>query len=615
MSIQIDVVRISNFRGISNMEISLSKTTILLGQNNVGKTSVIKSLQLVLGDYSRYLSDEDFHISKDEKRQDKITIDLRIVPLDKDARAKVFPEKWARDFEDMIRATADESQFVAIRTVVKPDQTKGGFTIDRYYLDEWPSMEEWLGSRPSYRNKVKKRQESIPFISIESQRDIHSELKEKTSYVGRVLSSVKYDPQDVTELEKMIAGMNKEAVEKSEHLKQLKNHLDGLNQSFDGLGKTELTPFPKKIRDLSKRFSVHFGESDHSSFSMEYHGMGTRSWASMLTLKAFAEMQSINYESEAMPYFPIMAAEEPEAHLHPNAQRTLYKQLISTPGQMIISTHSPYIAGLANLHEIRFLKKINDEVEVCQIRTAFDSRDDLRKLQREIVHSRGELLFSRALVLSEGETEEQTLPALFEAYIGSPPFALGINFVGVGGSGAKYLPYLILAKDLKIPVYIFSDGEPKIIRGLKANYEKIFGKDSYKNAQNITVLEGYDFESYLFEQGFGPQMEQVIKELESGKNPDQDPVANWMSKKEGTHSPREKSNKPKCKTCEQPIYESRVRTYKDDQGRKLAILEIIKDSKPEYAKAIAAKLIQLPKKDLPAKILELFNNIKRGLGI
>ena len=84
--------------------------------------------------------------------------------------------------------------------------------------------------------------------------------------------------------------------------------------------------------------------------------MGTRSWASMLTVKAFTELLVSKHEQEMEPLFPIMAAEEPEAHLHPNAQRTLYKQLINSHGQVIISSHSPYIAGLAEVNEIRYLK-------------------------------------------------------------------------------------------------------------------------------------------------------------------------------------------------------------------------------------------------------------------
>nr|WP_282561332.1 AAA family ATPase [Providencia rettgeri] len=607
MSIQIDTVRISGFRGISDIEITLPRVTVLLGQNNAGKTSIIKALQLAMGDYSRYLSDEDFHIGEDEKRQEVITIDLRFIAINDGARAKEFSEDWQQVFGDKIQSEPDGSQFVAIRTVAKPDRVKGGYIVDRFHLDVWPERIGWQDVRVNNKNKLGKRLESVPFIPIDAQRDIHNELKEKSSFVGRVLSSVEYDDKDVAELELMVAEVNREAIEKSEPLKRLKTHLDNLNQSFKGSGQTELTPFPKKIRDLSKRFSVNFGESDKSSFSMEYHGMGTRSWASMLTVKAFTELLAKNHEEEAEPFFPIMAAEEPEAHLHPNAQRTLYSQLIDVPGQVIISTHSPYIAGLAELHEIKSLNKLENSVQVYQLRDDFED-DDLRRLKREVVHSRGELLFSKAIVLSEGETEEQALPELFEAYSGKPPFSLGINFVGVNGSGAKYRPFLILAKDLNIPVFIFSDGEEKTVQELKKNYEKVFGATDITSAHNITILEGTDFEGYLLSQGFDQLIEQTIQEINGD-----DAIDKWIRKKDGALLKRIRTDKPNCGICKQPIFEDVLRDYTAADGRERAILEILDSSKPLYANAITNNLIKLPKEKFPQKILELFQQIESGV--
>lgn len=606
MSIQIDIVRIYGFRGISNIEIALPRVTVLLGQNNAGKTSVIKALQLAIGDYSRYLSDEDFHIGEDGKRQEAITVDIRLIPVAGEARASEFSEEWQQEFGAKIQAEADGKQYVAIRTTAKPDRVKGGYILERYEMESWPEFTGW--EKVSFRKKLGKRLESVPFIPIDAQRDIHTELKEKSSFVGRVLSSVEYDDADVAELERMVAEVNREAIEKSEPLKRLKTHLDNLNQSFEGSGQTELTPFPKKIRDLSKRFSVNFGESDKSSFSMEYHGMGTRSWASMLTVKAFIELLAKNHEEEAEPFFPIMAAEEPEAHLHPNAQRTLYRQLIDVPGQVIISTHSPYIAGLAELSEIKYLSKPENSVQVYQLRAEFEN-DDLRKLQREVVHSRGELLFSKAIVLSEGETEEQALPELFEAYTGKHPFSLGINFVGVNGSGAKYRPFLILAKDFNIPVFIFSDGEEKTVKELKKNYEKVFGETEIEKAHNITILDGTDFEGYLLSQGYEGLIEQTIHEIAGNTAA----IDDWIKKRDGTPFKPTKSDKPPCKTCAQPIFEAELRDYSSADGRVRAILEILDSSKPLYAKAITDNLTKLPKDQLPAKVVELFKQIESGV--
>lgn len=193
MNIQIDTVRISGFRGLQNIEINLPRVAVLLGVNNSGKTSVIKALQLALGDYSRYLSDEDFYIGENEKRQESVIIDLRIIATEGDIRINEFSEMWQREFGDKIQAEPDGKQFVGIRTIAKSDKVKGGFLVERFHLDSWPSQKDWLETRTKIKNKIVRRFDSIPFMPIDAQRDIHNELKEKSSFVGRVLSSIEYD--------------------------------------------------------------------------------------------------------------------------------------------------------------------------------------------------------------------------------------------------------------------------------------------------------------------------------------------------------------------------------------------------------------------------------------
>nr|MDA3807928.1 AAA family ATPase [Thiomicrorhabdus sp.] len=447
MSILIDEVRILGFRGISNLKVNLPRVSVLIGTNNSGKTSLLRALHLVFGDYSRFLSVEDFHIAPDKKRVEEIRIDVRIIPVDCNGnRMQPFNEAWQSTFGDKIQAEANGLQFVALRTRCKSNEIKGGFDTLLMTLDRWPDADNWPVEKVK-ESKPIRRIGNMPFIFIDAQRDIHQELREKSSFVGRVLSRVDYDQKEISELEALIKQVNDRAVDKSEELKKLKTHLDNLNQSFQGSGNTEISPFPKKIRDLSKHFSVDFGESASNSFSMEYHGMGTRSWASMLTAKAFIDMIAESHEEEEEPFFPILAIEEPEAHLHPSAQKTLYKQLAESKGQIFVSTHSPYLAAMADQAELRHLKIASNKVEARSL-TKDLAPEDKRRLQREVMQSRGEIIFSKALVLCEGETEEQSLPLLFKKYFGHDPFVLGVSFIGVGGSGKKYLPFLTFARDL-----------------------------------------------------------------------------------------------------------------------------------------------------------------------
>jgi len=604
MSILVNKVRISGFRGISSLEISLPRVAVLIGKNNAGKTSVIKALQLALGDYSRHLADEDFYIDDEDNICSEIIIDVSIVPVD----SNEFSDEWIEVFGDLRQFDASGNEFVAIRTICEKDDIKGGYKITRFPLSEWQAFENWTDNSVKINKKITKRIESIPFVSIDAQRDIHQELREKTSYIGKILSEIDFTSDDKDALEELIQELNESAVEKSEVLSELKTHLDSLSQSFEGQGQTDITPFPKKIRDLSKRFSVHFGDTASNSFSMEYHGMGTRSWASMLTVKAFLELSEKKHTKEEECFFPIVAAEEPEAHLHPNAQRTLYRQLTEVNGQVIISSHSPYLAALANQQDLRVISKSNGEGILVNSLDKSLQPEELRKIHREVIHSKGELLFSSAIVLSEGETEAQALPLLFERYFGKEDFILGVNFIGVGGSGSKYKPYLTFARDFNIPVFIFSDGEDKPIKQLKKVYDAIFGETDLAAASNITILEGTDFEGYLLESGFQNAVETAIKTHDGD-----DKITKYIQKKQGKQTKAVITDKPPCETCKQPIFEVGEYDYSGDEGYKKAILEILDSDKTKYAKVVADHLTTFEPEELPQKIIDLFEQIKVGI--
>lgn len=607
MKIQIDAIRVFGFRGLHNVEISLPRVAILIGANNSGKTSLLKAISLVLGDYYRFVSEEDFHIFPDEKKVENILVDIRIVSTKDGNREKKFSTEWTTEFGDSIRQDADGYQFVAVRVKCSENLIKGGFNVDRSYIDKWPDSKFWTTEKVKTTSAT--RFENISFLPIEAQRDIHSELRAKTSYIGRVLSGVEYKKEVIENIEKQIKELNEEAVDKSDVLKGLKTHLENLNQSFDGSGKAEITPFPRKIRDLSKNFSVHIGEPKSGTFPMEYHGMGTRSWASMLTVKAFADMLAEKHKNEVTPFFSVIAAEEPEAHLHPNAQKSIYRQLESSDGQVIVSTHSPYLASIAQTQDIRYLNKNNGQVIVKSLTFEKGSEDE-RKIQREIIHSRGEILFSKGLILCEGETEEQALPILFAKYFKREPFELGITFVGVGGSGPKYSPFLKLSRDFEIPFYIFSDGEKQTTSGLKRTYENVFPDKKFEDYKNIVLLDDCDFEGYLIANNFLPQIENAIKSSDGETT-----LENWIKKRNGTPKKFKKSDNQPCDKCNQPTIEAEQYDYNGEAGKKSAVLDYMRSSKTKIAPAIAEEICKLEISKWPTKITELFRTIKEGAKI
>jgi len=197
--------------------------------------------------------------------------------------------------------------------------------------------------------------------------------------------------------------------------------------------------------------------------------------------------------------------------------------------------------------------------------------------------------------------------SIAKKYFGDEAFVLGVNFIGVGGSGKKYLPFLTFARDFSIPLFIFSDGEEKITKVLKKHYETVFGETDITKCKNITILDNTDFEGYLISSGFKTTIEAAIKELDGA-----DAIEKWIEQKHGTSAGREKTSDPSCPTCKQPIYADVLRDYKSSDGYDQALIDILNSSKPKYAPAIAEKLCELEIEKFPPKVIDLFNKIKDG---
>lgn len=509
MGILIDTVRISGFRGIHNLEMNLSPLTVLIGQNNSGKTSFLKAMQLALGDYGYALREEDLHIGADEVRAKEIIVDLRIVSTETTGvRKREFSDEWTAEFGDKIKAEANGFQFVAIRTISKPSLVKGGFETARHVLGNWPDVNHWVSEKPKQR--ITTRFESIPFFATDAQRDIHAELREKSSFVGKVLSAVDYNTADVKALEEMIAEVNEAAVGKSDELKGLKDNLDRLNKSFHGSGSAEITPLPKKLRDLSKFFSVHFGDSSANSFSMEYHGMGTRSWASLLTVRSFSELLAEKHRKETKPFHSIIAVEEPEAHLHPSAQKTLYSQLSVKDGQAIVSTHSPYVASAAKTSDIKHIGKNGSAIAIRSFGAGL-SPENLKSIRRNILLPKGDLLFASAVLLYEGPTEDQVIPAMFERYTSASIHERGIVCACVNGSG-NYTPFLMVVGSLGIAAYILSDHDGSTKKTVDDQVSALVSKQhfDFSRFHHDFLTTGNDFEAELVAHGLRPEIETAM---------------------------------------------------------------------------------------------------------
>lgn len=580
MNILISEVRISGFRGIENLEVKLEKTTILTGMNNSGKTSFLKALQIALGN-RQFITHDDFFI-KDNNVAEQIIIDLLIEPVDYDFnKIEDFSEDWEILFTTDRIKTDGVNSFIPLRTIITFDTIKNSYKCQQFVMQTWPKYnqngEDWYNEENG--NKTSFHFEELPFFYMGAQRDILEETKLRNSYIGKMLSKIEYSPEDISEIEDQIQNLNEKTVSSSDVLSGLKKTLQELDSAMesnkDGI---DITPFTKKLRDLSKGLTIYYSDNS-DSFSMEYHGMGTRSWSSLLTLKSFILLLSNNAEKEQNVFFPILSIEEPEAHLHPNAQKKLFRQLCTIKGQTIVSTHSPYIAAAAELSQIRSLYK-NSIVSCGQVNLEKLTPEEIRKINRQVINTRGEMFFSKVIVFFEGETEEQALPILSEKFFGITPVEMGLDFIGVGGY-KSYLPFIRFANDLNIPWFIFSDAEDDVISWIDKHLEKL---ETSKQKEDVVVFldSGNDFEKQMICDDFRVEIRQVIASFDEYKN---------------EHHRRAKEAGRLAE----------INAYSDDELYKIMTEH---NHKTKFGPAIAEKIVK-SKKELPPRVIELFKKIEK----
>jgi putative ATP-dependent endonuclease of OLD family len=587
VSILIKTVRIAGFRGLENIEVGLEQTTILTGMNNTGKTSFMKALQLALGN-RQFVSQDDYFI-KGLAIAEKIIVDLIIVPINADGnRCEDFSDLWEELFTtDRIRIDGNGDSFLPLRTIITFDMIKNSYKTQQFILQSWPEFLQdgtnWYDSENG--NKTNFHFDDVPYFYMDAQRDILEDTKSRSSYIGKMLSKIEYSKNDIQEIEEQIKLLNDKAVNSSDILSNIKTALKELDTAMDTRSEgIEITPFTKKIRDLNKGLTIYYTDQQ-DSFSMEYHGMGTRSWSSLLTLKAFISLLALNAEKENSVFFPILSIEEPEAHLHPNAQKKLYGQVDAIPGQKIISTHSPYVAATAKLNQIRNFYK--DTTVTCgKVDVDSLTPEDIRKINRQVINTRGEIFFSKAIIFFEGETEEQALPVFAQKHFNKTPVEMGLDFVGVGGHG-NYLPFLRFVEALKIPWIIFSDAEDTPEKKIKDSVLQQFSTcGSAKNEGDSIVFlnAGNDFEKQLIDDGFSDEIKLAIASLDVYVNK-QHRAANEASRL------------------------TEIGGFSNDN-----LYEIITRKKTQFGPAIAEQIVQ-GDKGLPQKVIELFNKVAALLRI
>lgn len=486
---KISSVSIQNFRSIKELSVDFPERglLVLVGPNNAGKSNFLRAINAVLGDgwvSGERLEDYDF---------------------------------YQRDKENIIEI---DISFDNGRNVIFKSDAK------------WPTYYNEYGS-PIYSNNGNVK-DDFPCTYIPANRSLDNHLQFKRwALMGKISHAFQSDAK----------SKKREIEQKFNEVMEIFNSIDSFNDF-----KTDFieyfkemqadTPYKLKIdfkaftpNDYLKTINIVAEDPELDGyFDVDELGEGTRNVVLLALIRSYAK----NFRNDAQG---ILAIEEPEIFMHPQARRHLYqifKEIISHSNiQIILTTHSASFVNTEYFDTIGKVYKIpdidghsNTKIEVVTRKELVDfaietgvpaaktTVSNITEYYRTTSNYRlNEAFFSKFLILVEGETEELALPVYLN-HLGIDCDLRGISIIAVNGKN-QMPKYWRLFKNFKIPMLVLFDSDDSkekknsninVARCFNCSVEDITNmENSYKiiEAQNAGVFDQKlmvlrkDFESAL----------------------------------------------------------------------------------------------------------------------
>jgi putative ATP-dependent endonuclease of OLD family len=453
---------ISNFRGIKAADLHFDGHALMVGPNNVGKSTICEALDLVLGPdrLSRFppVDEFDFHnaqylaVPKVEVNSGEsdggatestapipipIRIEVVLVELSAEVenRCGANLEFWKPAQRQLVtQGEVDQANPPDVLSCLRLE-TLGYYNTEedefeaQTYFSHSPHAD--LGELSPVRKDIKRL---LGFLYLRARRTGSRALSlERGSLLDMILrlKGVRTGlwEKAITRLRDL--DIEQDAPELEPVLKSIEQRLSRyIPSNADGRAtKLHVSKLTREhLRETMSFFLAMSKDQDHVPFQLA--GTGTLNTLVLALLSFIAELK---------PDTVIFAMEEPEIAVPPHTQRRIADYLLQKTTQAFVTSHSPYVIERFAPSQTLLLNRTNDAI-VSAMRVSDASGLKENDYKRYARRGLTECMLGKGAIIVEGITEFHALPVaarrLEEANLDLQPLDIaGVAFFDADGDG------------------------------------------------------------------------------------------------------------------------------------------------------------------------------------
>jgi len=348
-------VKIHHFRSIIDEEFNLEDFSMLIGENNSGKSNIISAIRIFYEDEIKF-SKEDFpkiqNLSDDES-----WIELSF-------------ETTASEQEGLKEEYRSSDNILKVRKYLKGTLAKA--SQSNIYAYENGSLSENLfyGAKNISESKLG----NLIFIPELSKVDENTKMSGPSPLRGMikfVMNKAVKQSDSFAKLEETFSKFNEEFKEETTDGFSIEKVEDDINQEMSQWGvKFGLTVQQIRPEDIIKNLVSHHVSDDNledQQMKIECFGQGLQRHLiyTLIKLSSKYKDSKVSEKKDFSPDFTLILFEEPEAFLHPMQQERLnvsLKELSTEESQQIlITSHSPLFVSRNTETLISIIKTRRDQ--------------------------------------------------------------------------------------------------------------------------------------------------------------------------------------------------------------------------------------------------------------